>query len=97
VRGMEHEFNVGDRVTIVDEPYKGPPDLWVPLMDKFCFAETTITEKKWDSLDKTYYYEIAADGGGFIWCAGCFKQADESDFKVASDDEMFEMLGIKMR
>ncbi len=94
---MYQEFDVGDSVTIVDEPYYGPPDLWVSAMTDYCSVETTIVDKEWDDADGRFYYEIAADAGLFTWCAGCFRQADTPDFEIASEEEMLNMLGVKMR
>ncbi len=91
---MEREFNIGDRVTIVDEPYKGCPFIWASDMDKYCSKDTVIVGKNWDYPEEAYYYEITADKGQYNWCAGCFKQNDDQDFEIASDEEMLEMLGI---
>ncbi len=91
---MMLEFDVGDSVTIVDEPYRECPFKWTEAMDRFCSQDSSIVAKEWSISYETYCYKIAADYGVHAWCAGCFKQNDSSDFETASDEEISDLLGI---
>ncbi len=94
---MEREFNVGDHVTIVDEPYMGCPADWTPGMSNYCSKDVVIKEKIPDYFRGAYCYKIDADNCQHNWYAECFKQVDPPDFEVASEEEMLDMLGIKIR
>jgi len=94
---MQREFDVGDHVTIVDEPYGRCVFGWLFSMNEYCSRDAVIMEKNWDSEEGVYYYKIDADHRFYNWCAGCFKQSDAPDFEAASEEEILEMLGIQKK
>lgn len=66
------EFNIGDVVTVVNEPYKGCPFTWVDPMTSMCGETVIITKKRYIDQYNTYCYSIQEDDGNFSWCGNCF-------------------------
>lgn len=87
------EWNVGDVVRVVDEPYRECPFSWVDTMDEYCSREAMIRSKSFSTGYNTFRYEIDLDYGTHSWCGNCFEtdvEEDEADFEVSEDD--FEKL-----
>lgn len=66
------EFNVGDVVTVVNEPYEDCPFTWVDQMTNMCGRMATITGKCYSEQYGTYRYNIKEDDGSCFWCGNCF-------------------------
>lgn len=89
-----NEFNVGDIVRVVDEPYTKCPFSWVKGMSKYLGTVVTIRSKKWSPVRKTYKYFINEDDGCFAWCANCFTSNCYDDFEIEDNAALIELLGI---
>lgn len=74
------EFNVGDVVIVVNEPYKNCPFSWADQMTSMCGATVTIKEKRYVDRYNTYRYRIQEDDGDFAWCGNCFLPFDGQSF-----------------
>lgn len=75
------EFDVGDVVTIVSEPYIDCPFNWVEPMTNMCGDTVTIVKKEYSEQYKTYKYKIQEDGEDFIWCGNCFLPLCDQDVR----------------
>ncbi len=49
-----NEFNVGDTVQVVDEPYTACPFFWVSGMNRYLGETVVIRRKAWSPSAKTY-------------------------------------------
>ncbi|WP_196033100.1 hypothetical protein [Flavonifractor plautii] len=87
-----NEFEVGDIVTIVDEPYFDCPFIWVSPMDEYLGAKTIIVKKDWSEEKGVYRYRIDIDNRNHVWCGNCFRA--EPDFDVAEDSDIIDLLGL---
>ena len=79
------DFQVGDKVFVVDEPYKECPFVWVPLMSEMCGKEVTIASVQWAPDRNIYAYRIDEDSRSCAWCINCFREA-EADIAEADAD-----------
>lgn len=77
------EFNVGDVVTVVNEPYEDCPFSWTTEMTRMCGAEVTIISKEYDKLYGTYAYRIRECR--FAWCGNCFMPIE---YDIGNDVEI---------
>lgn len=53
------EFNVGDRVMVVSEPYRACPFSWVTGMTEMCGKPVTIDSKRYSPGPNTYVYTVS--------------------------------------
>lgn len=79
------QFKAGDKVFVVDEPYKECPFVWVPLMSEMCGKEVTISSVQWVPKREMYAYRIEEDSRSCAWCINCFRE-DEADIVEADAD-----------
>lgn len=84
------EYNVGDVVQIVPEPYLDCPFKWVEDMDNFCCCTAEIIGKHYYKNKEQYGYRIDIDREGWLWCAGCFVSTDEETEDIS--DEEFDAI-----
>ena len=90
-----NEFEIGDEVVIVDEPYDNCPFGWVGAMDCHCSEETVILSKTWSCSENTYKYEIEADNGFCWWCGNCFKSKErDTEFEAVDRNDLLGLLGV---
>lgn len=78
-------IKAGDKVFVVDEPYKECPFVWVPLMSEMCGKEVTISSVQWVPEREMYAYRIEEDSRSCAWCINCFREA-EADIVEADAD-----------
>lgn len=83
-------IKAGDKVFVVDEPYKKCPFVWVPPMSKMCGKEVTISSVKWVPEKERYAYRIKEDSRLYTWCVNCFRES-EADI-VEADADMVLLL-----
>ena len=88
-----NEFEVGDEVTVVHEPYHECPFSWVSEMNSFCDGTFKIVRKDWYDGYGTYAYTLEGNRC-FLWCGNCFVQKDLPEFDIAESDELTSLLGI---
>lgn len=82
------EFEVGDMVRIVSEPYTDCPFEWLDVMDEYTGMLATIVSKRWGFSFETYAYEIDIDGRRYNWCKNCFLSPHDDEFEAASIEEI---------
>lgn len=90
---LYNEWNIGDKVTVVDEPYEDCPFSWIDTMDEFCSRDAVIVDKQFSDNFGTYYYIINIDDRFHSWCGNCFKVEEEAEFDVAEDEFVMLILG----
>lgn len=90
---LYNEWNIGDKVTVVDKPYEDCPFGWVDTMDEFCSREAVIIDKQFYGAYGTYRYIIDIDDRFHSWCGSCFKVEEEAEFDVAEDEFVMLILG----
>lgn len=84
------EFNIGDVVTVVSEPYLDCPFSWVDEMSYMCGKTVTIINKRYVEEYRTYGYRISECGNKFIWCGNCFTTVDDDSWSdVEIEDDSF--------
>lgn len=94
---MEHcynEFEVGDEVQIVTEPYSDCPFAWAPLMNDYLGKTAVILQKCWSENKNTFWYHIDKDNERFIWCGNCFYPKTVRDFEPAEHTALVALLGM---
>lgn len=89
-----NEFNIGDIVRVVDEPYRSCPFHWAENMSNYLGMAVTICAKTWSPANKTYRYEIKEDNRRFAWCGDCFTLNYSDDFEIEDSDALLELLSI---
>lgn len=99
------EFQVGEVVRVVDEPYKDCPFSWVNNMDEWCGRRVEILDRHWSSWYDCYAYEIERE---YCWsfCGNCFvrdstdsgSEDEDSELDVSGfSDTLFAVLNIEGR
>lgn len=88
------EFEVGDEVYVVDNPYEYCPFDWVDTMDKYCGEKTRIINKKYSADRETYFYHIDADKGAHAWCGNCLLKVEEYEPFDIDDDAINTILNV---
>lgn len=87
------EFNVGDTVQVVDEPYTACPFHWVSRMNQYLGKTVTIRAKEWATGAGTYMYGIEEDKRTFNWCGNCF-QAISEDIPDIDEASFLSVIGL---
>ena len=87
-----NEFEVGERVRVVSEPYLRCPFSWVSEMDNYCGENVTIVDKRFDGYRNTNAYRIDADDTDFVWCGNCFEPIEEEAFERLTKEDLLSML-----
>lgn len=87
-----NEFEVGDVVQVVSEPYEKCPFGWVDTMSPLCGQTVEISNKWWNEGYRTYVYKLKEDKFGHSWCGNCLTTI-EPDFDAATDDEILSLFG----
>ena len=99
------EFQVGEVVRVVSEPYKDCPFTWADGMDKWCGSRVKILALYWSSEDDCYAYEIERERG-WSFCRNCFvrdstdsgSEDEDSELDVSGfSDTLFAVLNIEGR
>ena len=83
-------FQIGDRVRVVDMPFRECPFNWVKPMDKLCGKEFEISNVGWSRERSCYYYCIK--GRGFAFCKDCSVLPPDDDDEVYSSEGAFSCL-----
>lgn len=85
------EFNIGDTVQIVSEPYMKCPFFWASGMNQYCGVITKIIRKTYHSAKQQFGYVL--DGcRNYTWCGNCFEPLDSTpDFDI-TDEEFADLL-----
>lgn len=81
------EFNVGDRVVVVSEPYYDCPFTWVTEMSEMCGKPVTISYKEYSERHDTYFYKLLESR--WHWCGNCFVGAGTEEELPEIEDESF--------
>lgn len=86
------EFNVGDKVRVVNEPYEDCPFAWVSDMDEMCGELVTISYKGHSAQHNTYYYKVSE--AEWTWCGNCFVAPEdiEEDFPEIEDESFLSVI-----
>lgn len=91
---FDNEFQIGDTVVVVDEPYEACPFTWASGMDQFLSRTAIITEKFYSDHRNTFAYNINIDPYGYLWCKNCFVPKLLPEFDVAENEDIVSFLGV---
>lgn len=84
------EYEVGDLVRVVDEPYWQCPFNWVDDMTRCCGKTFKISGKFFDE-ERGFYYHL--DGVGWNWCESCLRPAyQDPEIPDISDEVLGDIL-----
>ena len=91
-------FFVGDKVRVVDTPYRDCPFTWIDDMTNMCGKVVTIIHKEVDNSKGTPYYNIRESQ--WNWCGNCFVPLEpEEDLPEIEDDSFLKAIrmgGVKL-